>query len=242
MTLSEETTMEDADFVVDKLKEIVETKHCDLIWCDHHSSSMDILAKYPEFSNIKGIRKEGISGAGLTWMYLMGCDFDDIPLFVKYVSDFDCWQFKYEESLFFKYALESTDYDALDIIWNKLVKDSNSKDHPLLAEMVHNGTVISKYVEKEYEAYRNAYAYESRIDGIKCLVVNRSCNSLVFGEVIKDYPIVAIWAFNGEKYKYSIYSEKPDVDCSKIAERYGGGGHKGASGFVSNKMILNKAN
>lgn len=172
----------------------------------------------------------------------MGCDFDDIPLFVKYVSDFDCWQFKYEESLFFKYALESTDYDALDIIWNKLVKDSNSKDNPLLAEMVHNGTVISKYVEKEYEAYRNAYAYESRIDGIKCLVVNRSCNSLVFGEVIKDYPIVAIWAFNGEKYKYSIYSEKPDVDCSKIAERYGGGGHKGASGFVSNKMILNKAN
>lgn len=90
---------------VDKLKEIVETKHCDLIWCDHHSSSMDILAKYPEFSSIKGIRKEGISGAGLTWMYLMGCDFDDIPLFVKYVSDFDCWQFKYEESLFFKYAL-----------------------------------------------------------------------------------------------------------------------------------------
>lgn len=64
----------------------------------------------------------------------MGCDFDDIPLFVKYVSDFDCWQFKYEESLFFKYALESTDYDALDIIWNKLVKDSNSKDNPLLAE------------------------------------------------------------------------------------------------------------
>ena len=227
---------------VDKLKEIVKTKHCDLIWCDHHSSSMDILAKYPEFSSIKGIRKEGISGAGLTWMYLMGCDFDDIPLFVKYVSDFDCWQFKYEESLFFKYALESMDYDALDIIWNKLVKDSNSKDNPLLAEMVHNGTVISKYVEKEYEAYRNAYAYESRIDGIKCLVVNRSCNSLVFGEVIKDYPIVAIWAFNGEKYKYSIYSEKPDVDCSKIAERYGGGGHKGASGFVSNKMILNKAN
>ena len=50
---------------VDKLKEIVETKHCDLIWCDHHLSSMDILAKYPEFSSIKGIRKEGISGAGM---------------------------------------------------------------------------------------------------------------------------------------------------------------------------------
>lgn len=92
----------------------------------------------------------------------------------------------------------------------------------------------------KYEQYRKAYAYESRIDGVKCLVVNRRCNSLIFGNLIKDYPIVAIWVFDGEKYKYSIYSDKPDVNCSKIAERYGGGGHKGASGFVSEKMIFNK--
>ena len=227
---------------VNKLREIVEEKHCDLIWCDHHSSSMNILAKYPEFNAIKGIRKEGISGAALTWMYLMGCEFDDIPLFVKYVSDFDCWQFKYEESLYFKYAIESMNYDALDIIWNELVRDKRCNDTPLLKEMVRDGKVISRYVTKEYESYRDAYAYESRIEGLKCLVVNRRCDSLVFGELIKKYPVVAIWVFDGEKYKYSIYSDKSDVDCSKIAERYGGGGHKGASGFVSNKMILNKAN
>lgn len=106
--------------------------------------------------------------------------------------------------------------------------------------MIESGKAISKYVEKEYEQYRKAYAYESRIDGVKCLVVNRRCNSLIFGNLIKDYPIVAIWVFDGEKYKYSIYSDKPDVNCSKIAERYGGGGHKGASGFVSEKMIFNK--
>lgn len=106
--------------------------------------------------------------------------------------------------------------------------------------MIETGKTISKYVEREYEQYRKAYAYESRIDGIKCLVVNRSCNSLIFGDLIKDYPIVAIWVYDGEKYKYSIYSDKPDIDCSKIAERYGGGGHKGASGFISEKMIFNK--
>lgn len=72
------------------------------------------------------------------------------------------------------------------------------------------------------------------------MVVNRRCDSLIFGDLIKNYPIVAIWVFDGEKYKYSIYSDKSDIDCSKIAERYGGGGHKGASGFVSEKMIFNK--
>lgn len=178
---------------VDKLKEILEEKHCDLIWCDHHSSSMEILKTYPEYERVKGIRKEGISGAALTYMYLFDCEFDDIPI-----------------------------------------------SNDLLDKMIESGKAISKYVEKEYEQYRKAYAYESRIDGVKCLVVNRRCNSLIFGNLIKDYPIVAIWVFDGEKYKYSIYSDKPDVNCSKIAERYGGGGHKGASGFVSEKMIFNK--
>ncbi len=45
-----------------------------------------------------------------------------------------------------------------------------------------------------------------------------------------------------KKYKYSIYSEKPDVDCSKLPKDMAVEVIKGASGFVSNKMILNKAN
>ncbi len=226
---------------VDKLKEIIESKKCNLIWCDHHSSSMEILNKYPEYNSIDGIRKEGISGAALTWMYFNKCEFDDIPHFLQLVSDFDCWIFSYgDDTMNFKYSIESTDYDALDIIWNRLVRDSQIKGTPLLQEMIKNGVAIQKYVTKEYEQYRQKYAYESRIEGIKCLVVNRSCNSLVFGELIKKYPMVAIWAFDGERYKYSIYSDKSDIDCSKIAERYGGGGHKKASGFVSDKMILNK--
>ncbi len=221
-----------------KLKEIINNKKCDLIWCDHHTSSIEIIKQYPEYNNIKGIRKEGISGAALTWMYFNQCNFEDIPMFLQYVSDFDCWIHKYEESLYFKYAIETTDYDALDIIWNRLVRDSKIADNPHLKTMIENGKVISKYVEKEYEQYRKMYAYESVIDDIECLVVNRSCNSLVFGELIKDYPIVAIWAYNGKVYKYSLYSERPEIDVSKIAEKFGGGGHKGAAGFVSKFMIL----
>lgn len=225
---------------VDKLKEIIEEKHCDLIWCDHHDSSMEILKTYPQYENIKGIRKTGISGAALTYMYLFDCDYEKTPAFIKLVSDFDCWKFEMEHTLEFKYALESTNYDALDIVWNQLMKDDATILKSMLCEMFRKGKAIEKYVEKEYEQYRQKYAYESRIDGIKCLVVNRSCNSLIFGDLINDYPIVAIWAFDGEKYKYSIYSNKNDVNCSKIAERYGGGGHKGASGFTSNKMIFKK--
>lgn len=225
---------------VDKLKELVETKKCDLIWCDHHQSSMEVMKNNPEYQSVKGIRRNGISGAALTYMYLYECEYEEIPTFIKLVSDFDCWLFTMEHTLEFKYALEAKDHDALDIVWNKLMRDNASIMKAYLNKLFDRGKIISKYVKKEYEEYRKKYAYESRIDNYKCLVVNRSCNSLIFGDLIKEYPIVAIWAFDGEKYKYSIYSDKPEIDCSKIAEKFGGGGHKGASGFTSKELILKK--
>lgn len=225
---------------VDKLKELVETKKCNLIWCDHHQSSMEVMKNNPEYKAIKGIRRNGISGAALTYMYLYECEYEEIPTFIKLVSDFDCWLFTMEHTLEFKYALEAKDHDALDIVWNKLIRDNASIMKAYLNKLFDRGKIISKYVKKEYEEYRKKYAYESRIDNYKCLVVNRSCNSLIFGDLIKEYPIVAIWAFDGEKYKYSIYSDKPEIDCSKIAEKFGGGGHKGASGFTSKELILKK--
>lgn len=225
---------------VDKLKELVETKKCNLIWCDHHQSSMEVMKNNPEYQSVKGIRRNGISGAALTYMYLYECEYEEIPTFIKLVSDFDCWLFTMEHTLEFKYALEAKDHDALDIVWNKLIRDNASIMKAYLNKLFDRGKIISKYVKKEYEEYRKKYAYESRIDNYKCLVVNRSCNSLIFGDLIKEYPIVAIWAFDGEKYKYSIYSDKPEIDCSKIAEKFGGGGHKGASGFTSKELILKK--
>jgi len=47
-----------------------------------------------------------------------------------------------------------------------------------------------------------------------------------------------VWVFDGKKYSYSIFSSNPNIDCSKIAESYGGGGHKGAAGFSSDELLF----
>ena len=39
------------------------------------------------------------------------------------------------------------------------------------------------------------------------------------------------WYKNG-KWMWSLYNDNEEVDCSVIAKQYGGGGHKGAAGFV----------
>ena len=68
------------------------------------------------------------------------------------------------------------------------------------------------------------------------MVVNRSCNSLIFGDLYNKYPLVATFVFDGKKYKYSIYSNDRSVKCNEIAAKFGGGGHAGAAGFISDKL------
>ena len=55
---------------------------------------------------------------------------------------------------------------------------------------------------------------------------------------IKEYQICCVFAYNGSKWSYSIFSSDPEVDCSKIAESFGGGGHKGVAGFSTGTTCI----
>lgn len=214
-------------------------RNCDIIWIDHHTSSINLQEQHKELKLIKGIRQDGISGAGLTYMYLHECSFDNIPYYVKLVSDYDCWLYKFEpDTTHFKLGIETVPYDALDCIWTNLESDDKTISNHTLHNAINKGKLIKQYIDQDNTYYRDHFAYESEIEGHKCLVVNRKSNSWIFGEKYKEYPIVMVWVFNGSKYTYSIFSSSKDIDCSKIAEKYGGGGHKGAAGFSSNELLF----
>jgi oligoribonuclease NrnB/cAMP/cGMP phosphodiesterase (DHH superfamily) len=171
-------------------------------------------------------------------MYCYSTEFAEIPYYVKLVSDYDCWQYKFEpDTTYFKIGIETMNFDALDDVW----KDINSGiDNICLLNIISKGTLIKGYIDQDNTYYREHFAYESEIEGHKCLVVNRKTNSWVFGEKYNDYPLVMVWVYNGEKYTYSIFSSNKDIDCSKIAEKFGGGGHKGAAGFSSVELLFRK--
>lgn len=42
--------------------------------------------------------------------------------------------------------------------------------------------------------------------------------------------------FVGRYWRVSLYSTKPEVDCGAIAKLLGGGGHRGAAGFICEKL------
>ena len=210
-----------------------------IIWIDHHDSSIKLCNKYSYLDKIYGIRSKQASGAALAFMYFYKTTFRHIPKFIQYVSDYDNWDHNmYPESTWFKYAADSQDIDLFSPMWSALFDSIGKYDNGMLERMLDVGDSIFNYVTQCNETDLSSYGYEARLGDNLIYALNKRGNSTMFGDIINKYPFVVSWIFDGSNYKYSIYSTDSGVDCSKIAEEYGGGGHAGAAGFVSSQLIL----
>ena len=232
---------------VEELRNLLK-KTINITWIDHHKTSIELIEKYPEFSKIPGYRVEGYSGAALAYMYYSDptstedweARYKQLPYWVQMISDYDCWKKQLRDSDYFKLGMDSIGYEVLDPIWNDLIKIKSTTATDLILSIIAKGEIVKGYIDQNYKYLRETYGYESSIDGIKAYVVNSEGNSWIFGDLIKQYPICAIFTFDGRRYKYSIYSDG-QVDCSKVAANHGGGGHPGASGFESTELIFKKS-
>lgn len=215
-------------------------KKCKIRWIDHHASSLNLLKNHPEFAVIPGIIRNGISGAALTYMYcfLKEYDINECPKYIQLVSDYDCWHLKMNPltdyfKLYFDYREDK--WACLDELYE------NRHSVQFITKCCEIGKIIKSYIDSDNTFYRNAYGYEAEFEGLTVFVVNKDTNSWIFGDLIKKYPMVVNFAFDGENYKYSLYADESfDTDCSKIAEKHGGGGHPGVAGFISKELLFKK--
>lgn len=222
---------EDTKYILEKLIE----KQCKIIWIDHHESSINLENSHPKFKIIRGIRDKSHSGAVLTYMYINNCNYDDCPFYIKLISDYDTFQGKLKpESDYFKLG-----YDMIQDKFHLLSKLYKERffNH-ITDDLIEKGELIKKYIDNDHKLYCNKYGFETIIDGIKTFVINRKCNSWIFGDKYYEYPMVCSYAFNGKVYDYSLFSSNPNIDCSKVAEKFKGGGHRGAAGFLSKDKIF----
>ena len=60
----------------------------------------------------------------------------------------------------------------------------------------------------------------------------------MFGDKLNEYDAVIPFFYINGKWKYSIFSNKDNIDCSQVAKTYDGGGHKGAAGWITDKLIF----
>ena len=166
------------------------------------------------------------SGSALAWQYFHPNK--KTPTLVKYIEDIDIWNMAMRNTRELLASLETYDHDF--VLWNKIAKDWERGDSQ--KKYLVEGKAILKY--KDYlieKAVKDGD--EVTLLGKRALVVNNnlSLNSEI-GDAIrkKGYPLGIIWQQKNDKLVVSVRSTAK-VDSSKIAARFGGGGHKKASAF-----------
>ena len=227
------------------LDEIIK-KSAAIWWIDHHTSSVKLCETYLIYNHIPGIRREELSGAPLTYICGYSLDIDEVlsndikpyPYVISLVDDHDRWKHQISGTREFNMYTFSRKHEELlpgSGFWEDLIEGkSNINDY------IKIGEKLLEFDTTEKERYCKLNAFESTINGIPCVVINRKCNSSIFGELYNHYPIVVTYGFDGFEYGYSLFSNRkdPNIDCSIIAEQYGGGGHKGAAGFATPENIF----
>lgn len=230
------------DSTVYQLQAIV-AKGCHVIWIDHHKSSADLLMHKDQYAfmssdKLRIVVDTKLCGAALTYMYFNYEVGRAMPMFLKYVDDWDRWVGRYPETYKFKLGVESIKHSPTDTVWRDLL---NMDSYDVLDKIIHDGNVVERYTSEFNAQYCNQFVFKCVLKGLKCYALNIRLNSKVFGDLIKQCDAVVTFIFNGDIYQYSIYSANPDVDCAKVAEMYGGGGHKGAAGFSSDKLVIERS-
>jgi len=221
--------------------------HADpLIWIDHHKSAIEECWEFGD--SYLGIQRSGIGACQLVWEYLKEeChfyseDFQTIsteqmlPTFVKLLAEYDVWNHTDPRTLPFQYGIRQYDTSPENQdFWEELLNPHSIKVEQLIIE----GELIIKYENSQNEKYCSACAFDTELDGLKCIAVNKMLtNSRVFDSVWNPNKYHAMLTFGYRKGQWtvSLYSTREDIDVSAIAKARGGGGHKGASGFQCKEL------
>lgn len=167
------------------------------------------------------------SGAVLAWNYFHPGK--KVPVLLKHIEDMDLWKFKLPRTKEIFSFLDLFNFEFK--VWDKFAKDfenpAKRKKHIETGKLIlmHENILIDRSVAKDAE--------KVFFEGHKTLAVNSSNFQSGIGERLytKQPPMAIIWQQRGGAIKVSMRSDRT-VDVSKIAQKYGGGGHKGSASFV----------
>ena len=163
-----------------------------------------------------------------------------IPLVVRYVDDFDVWRFALDDTKAFNYGFNTAEYRRKP--FTKEWKDLIYGDATIVPKIIERGRIIHEDRMAQY-ADNMKYAFETTINGVRCLAVNSTAGtSEVFGKRIDDYAMCVLFFYNGflKKWKYEFRSGERGMDVSTIAKSYGGGGHFHAAGCTSDLLLFDE--
>ena len=194
-----------------------------LVVLDHHKSSQEECGDL-EFCSFDMDH----SGAFLAWDYLFSGD--NVPLLIRYVEDRDLWKWSLDSTEEILSAVDS--FERTFENWDMLHSYLDAEDSVRWKRVKTMGEGILQYKKNLIKSLmRNAY--QANIIGKTVPIINIPFfQSEVAAELALTADYAAAYYFDGEAYKFSLRSKEGGDDVSLIAAKFGGGGHKNASGFL----------
>lgn len=230
----------DFSFAVEEMLYLQTVTKGRLIWIDHHKSAIEKTEAF-WFDGIQNIL---FSACELTWRFIYDHSYSIgyVPDVVSLLGRYDVWGHDSQPFILeFQYGMRSLgnlrpDREEAMLIWSSLFESNEDVQY-----IITDGSAILRYQKSEDEKYAKSMFYECEFEGHRVIVINKAlANSKIFDSVYDPgkHDIMVLFSVTSKSLKYSLYCDKPGIDVSKIANKYGGGGHKGAAGFYSEERIL----
>ena len=202
----------------------------DFTWIDHHSSVIDqynaeILKGKKE---IKGVRRVGQAAIELCWQYFYPDN--PVPLGVELLAKNDLFDLRDPRVRPFEFAMQSFGVNSPDDkIWTDLFENRLN-----IEAMIEEGERILSWINVRNYRLVRSMAFEAEINGLKCICANMPQGYSSFYDSLENreyYDVMINFYMNRKrKWNLSFYSSKKEVDVSRLAAKFGGGGHRGAAG------------
>lgn len=206
------------------------------IWIDHHKSSIEDSRMYG-YMGINGERKVGDSASLLAWKYF----FPKIPVpyLVYWVDRYDVWKKTNEHGkddwdlvLAYQYGMKAImsepNYPAAYKQWSAGFENMN-------IHIIEKGGTILNFIRLQNDIYAKR-AFDLHFECLNFCAINQGeVNSEVVKSAVReDHDGILTFRYNGKDWTVSLYGNelcRNPKDLSKIAVKYGGGGHANACGF-----------
>ncbi len=252
--------MVDISFSAKEMINLYKMYKDNFIWIDHHISAINDIKMISDKGNVPivGLRDVVFAACEICWMYLYPND--KLPEIIRLLGMYDSFRHKGTEEeqkvLEFQYGARQLIINYNDA-YKYLVEVSSNNTNWGTLEIANNGHYIYNYLKVEAkQVYKNSFNFTfypkmqndgSLIKPINFLMVNKErFNPINFDINYHNdgYDGFACFWYNNNKWNFTLYNDNGNIDCSKLAKQYGGGGHKGAAGFIINNindfLITNK--
>ncbi len=201
------------------MKKLVEDNY--VVALDHHISAEQRTKMADEW-----VYELKQSGAVIAWEYFHPTK--RVPKLLRHIQDVDIWTWKLKHTHELMAYMGLVEHDFQ--LWNKIAKDW--EDPKKLKVYLEHGKYLLKYENNTIERLLTG-AEVAKFEGYKALVVNSPVLHSEVGPRLVEMmpPIAIVWSEKNGVRRISLRSDGK-TDVSKLAEKYGGGGHKAAAGFA----------